>query len=134
MKPTLLILTLAALAAAPVTAQEATADGAAEAQAQADIEEEMLLGYWSDNGDCSSGMLIRANYTFHSFRTGDDGSWQLEGNVLRLTYAAGMQELELLQVDQDVVVVAEEDGSVGHSYRCETTPPDPGARPLIPIA
>lgn len=95
------------------------------------VSPDMLIGLWSDNGDCSRGMLIRGDHSFHSFATGEDGTWRLERNVLTLNYSAGVHTLRVLAIEDDHVVMATPDGGVGDSYRCAS---EHGDRPTIPIA
>ena len=115
------LIALLLTAAAPQTTERGLPTGS-EA-----VRPEMIHGLWSNDGDCRQGMLIRAKGTFHSYMTGDDGAWRLQGNLLTLTTDGAVQALRLLAVQPDRVIMAGADGAVGHSFRCSD-------RPLIPIA
>ena len=79
----------------------------------------MLLGRWGDNGGCKENLVqFNANGTFHSFDTGNDGHWTLNGERLTMQGEGGVFDLTLHWIDSDHIEVSFGDGSTGHSQRC----------------
>lgn len=124
-------LTLCALAAG------AALSGPAAAQVfdPALISPEMILGHWSDDGDCSRGVLIRPDGTFLSFDHDAEGEWTLDGDRLTFSGDGGEFELRLLDVEADGMTLTRDDGSIGYSVRCpdedEEAPYEPFVAPIV---
>jgi hypothetical protein len=135
----LAVLALLAAMAAPAIGQVQDENAAAaeptappaQGGPEVPVTPEMLIGLWSDNGDCNRGMLIRGDRSFHSFATNEGGTWRLERDVLTLNYSAGIHTLRVVSIESDRVVMVTPDGGVGDSYRCAS---QHGDRPTIPIA
>lgn len=79
-----------------------------------------LLGSWGDDGSCKGDITqFNADGTFHSFTTGGNGRWTLNGDRLTMS-GTGVFELTLRWIDADHLDVIHADGGVGHSQRCPT--------------
>ena len=78
---------------------------------------ELLVGRWSDDGDCKRDVEFRRDGTFRSY-TGGEGTWALAGDVLTMTGGAGTFRLRLQSVAPDAMVTVNEQGTVGRSARC----------------
>lgn len=92
----------------PATAQAALAMSRPAAR-------EMLLGRWTDNGDCANIVTFFADGRF-TVPTGA-GTWTLVGE--RLTFrGSSIVGARLRSVGQDRILLIHDDGSVGQSVRC----------------
>ena len=90
--------------------------GATPAGASA-IDPQLLVGRWTDDGDCKRDIEFRPDGTFLSY-TGGEGSWALSGDVLTLSGANGSFELRLQSLDDDTMTTLNAQGAVGRSTRC----------------
>lgn len=78
---------------------------------------EMLLGAWSDDGNCKQAIEFLADGSFRSYN-GEGGSWTLAGDLLTLEGAGGRYQLRIQAIDGGRVVTLNPDGSTGQSTRC----------------
>lgn len=90
--------------------------GATPAGASA-IDPQLLLGRWTDDGDCKRDIEFRPDGTFRSY-TGGEGRWVVEGDVLTLAGQGGSFELRLQSLDADTMMTLNAQGAVGRSTRC----------------
>lgn len=81
------------------------------------IDPQLLLGRWTDDGDCKLDIEFRPDGTFRSY-TGGEGSWSLAGNVLTLSGQGGTFRLQLQALDGDTMSTINEQGTRGRSTRC----------------
>ena len=116
----------------------AALSGPAAAQGfdHAPISPEMILGHWSDDGDCSRGVLIRPDGTFMSLDHDAEGEWMLNGDRLTFSGIGGEFELRLLDVEPEGMTLTRDDGSIGYSVRCpddedEEAPYEPFVAPIV---
>lgn len=105
------------MTATPAFAQQETRPSQATAQQD---HVAMLVGRWGDDGDCTTKTTTQFNAdgTFHSFASGGDGHWTLNGNRLTMQGGGGVFNLVLHWIDADHMDVENPDGSMGHSQRC----------------
>lgn len=82
-----------------------------------DVTPAMLLGTWTDNGDCQMGVEFISDGTFRSYN-GGGGEWRLDGDSLQLSGGNGTLTLQLRATDNDTILATNPDGSVGRSTRC----------------
>lgn len=78
----------------------------------------LLAGRWGDNGDCKQDVLLREDGTFQSY-TGGEGRWSVESDVLTMAGAGGEVRLRVVELERDRMTVENDDGSIGHSQRCD---------------
>ncbi|MGZ8310736.1 MAG: hypothetical protein ACXWUP_04965 [Allosphingosinicella sp.] len=90
--------------------------GAIQAGAQS-FPAEMLLGSWSDDGNCKLGIEFRPDGTFQN-ANGEGGNWSLEGDVLTVSGGGGRMQLRIQSIDAGRVVTINPDGTTGQSTRC----------------
>ena len=81
------------------------------------IPAEMLLGSWSDDGNCKQAIEFLADGSFRA-ANGEGGRWGLEGDVLTLTGAGGRYQLRITSIDAGRVTTQNPDGTPGQSTRC----------------
>jgi len=97
-----------AMPAMPATAQAAIAMSRVPTR-------QMLLGTWTDNGDCSNTVTFRSDGTFLVPSGG--GTWTLVGD--RLTFqGSSVVGARARAVGQDRLLLFHDDGSLGQSVRC----------------
>ncbi|HEX8641351.1 MAG TPA: hypothetical protein VF704_09380 [Allosphingosinicella sp.] len=85
--------------------------------ASGSIDPQLLLGRWTDDGDCKRDIDFRPDGTFRSY-TGGEGSWTLAGNVLTLSGQGGTFRLQLQALDGNTMETLNEQGARGRSTRC----------------
>jgi hypothetical protein len=95
----------------------AVSAGAVPASAGASIEAGLLIGRWSDTGDCKTSFEFRPDGTFTT-SDGGEGSWTLEGETLVLAGGNGSAELRITALDAAAMVAVDGDGRIGRSARC----------------
>jgi hypothetical protein len=81
------------------------------------IDPQLLLGRWTDDGNCKRDIEFRPDGTFRSF-TGGEGSWELSGDVLTLSGVNGNFQLRLQSLDPDTMMTVNPQGQLGRSTRC----------------
>lgn len=81
------------------------------------VDPALLVGSWTDDGDCSREIVIRSDGTFRHFN-GGEGEWQLDGDVLTFSGNEGSITLRVQSLDQQALVAANPDGTLGRSTRC----------------
>jgi len=91
--------------------------GAIPASAQGAIQPGLLVGRWSDDGNCKQDFEFLADGTFRTFE-GVEGGWSLDGETLTLTGPADPLQVTLRTLDADRLVVVNADGTTGQSTRC----------------
>ncbi|WP_114953471.1 hypothetical protein [Sphingosinicella terrae] len=91
--------------------------GAIRASASGPIRADLLLGQWSDDGNCKQGVEFLADGTFTT-SNGVAGEWSLDGSVLELAGPAETMRVELRAVTADRLVIANSDGTTAQSIRC----------------
>lgn len=78
---------------------------------------ELLVGGWTDNGDCNDTIEMRDDNSF-VMSDGGQGSWALEGNALTLSGEAGRVKIQIEMQSEDAMSITNADGSPGRSTRC----------------
>lgn len=81
------------------------------------IEAGLLIGRWSDTGDCKTSFEFRPDGTFTT-SDGGEGSWTLAGDALVLAGGNGSAELRISALDAREMVAVDGDGRIGRSARC----------------
>ncbi len=77
----------------------------------------MLIGRWTDDGDCSHDTLIRPDGTFRAVN-GGEGQWQLEGDELTMAGDQASVTVRIQFADPNTLNVYHPNGSTGRSTRC----------------
>jgi hypothetical protein len=91
--------------------------GAIPASAQGPIQAGLLVGRWSDDGNCKQDFEFLPDGTFRTFE-GVEGGWSLDGETLTLTGTGDPLQVNLRMLDADRLVVVNADGTTGQSTRC----------------
>lgn len=78
---------------------------------------ELLVGRWTDDGNCKLAVEIRSDGMFES-ADGVVGNWALEGDVLTVSAGDATSAMRLRAIDADTVETINADGSIGRSTRC----------------
>ena len=91
--------------------------GAIPASAPGPIQSGLLVGRWSDDGNCKQDFEFLPDGTFRTFE-GVEGGWSLDGETLTLTGPGDALQLTLRTLDADRLVVVNADGTTGQSTRC----------------
>lgn len=82
------------------------------------IEPGILVGTWSDNGDCNNPQVeFLADGSFRSFN-GGGGQWQLDGSTLTLSGDGGTATMQLQSFDGRVLTALDPNGQPSRSTRC----------------
>jgi hypothetical protein len=83
------------------------------------VDRDFLVGSWSDSGsgDCSATVAFGGDGTFATAE-GDEGVWNLSGDSLTLTGAAGSRTVTIIPIDRDTMEVVGENGAHDRSTRC----------------
>ena len=84
-----------------------------------EVTSEFLVGFWTDDGDCTNVIEFRPDGTFHT--SGGTGLWVLTGDKL-IFQGTRMVSARLLAPDQDTIILIHPDGSIGRSTRCPSPP------------
>ncbi|MDQ8758156.1 hypothetical protein RCO27_18165 [Sphingosinicella sp. LHD-64] len=81
------------------------------------ISEAMLIGSWTDNGNCGMAVQFLPDGTFRSFN-GGGGDWELDGEMLFLSGQGGNTSLRLEASDARTILTTDPNGTRGRSTRC----------------
>lgn len=95
----------------------ADAVGDPAATGPAGIDAGLVVGRWTDTGDCANAL----EYTADGRVVAPDGSaglWQLNGDQLTVTGPNGSQTVRITSIDQSAAYAVNPDGSVQASQRC----------------
>ena len=90
---------------------------AVPAAAQGAIDPGLLVGRWSDDGNCKATFEFLADGTFRTFE-GGGGGWSLDGPTLTLTGPGESMQITLRSIDSQRLVSVNPDGTFGQSTRC----------------
>ncbi|HEX8365690.1 MAG TPA: hypothetical protein VF603_10460 [Allosphingosinicella sp.] len=84
------------------------------------VTSEFLLGFWTDDGDCTNVIEFVADGTFRT--GGETGLWILTDDKLTFqgTHAVSAR---LLAPDENTLILIHPDGSIGRSTRCPSPAP-----------
>jgi hypothetical protein len=77
----------------------------------------LLIGSWTDNGNCNQAVQFLPDGTFRSFN-GGGGEWQLDGEMLFLSGQGGNTTLRLESSDGRTILTTNPNGTTGRSTRC----------------
>lgn len=77
----------------------------------------LIIGRWTDDGNCGQDTLFRPNGTFRSIN-GEEGRWRIQGDELTMSGADLAIHVRIEFEDPDTVMVTQADGSRGRSTRC----------------
>ena len=115
--------------AAPEPANTATADKPADAPASngagpsataaspsGEIRA-LLIGKWTDAGDCAAATDIRSDGSFASTAAGE-GRWELSNEYLTLTGSRATVELAVQEIDGGTMTTINPMGRIGRWTRC----------------
>jgi hypothetical protein len=91
--------------------------GAVAAGAAGSIQPGLLVGRWSDDGNCKQDYEFFPDGTFRTY-DGIEGGWTLDGDRLTLTGAGEPVRVTLRAIDANRLTVINPDGSTGQSVRC----------------
>lgn len=92
--------------------------GAEGGLAAGGIDPGILVGSWSDSGNCNNPEVeFLADGTFRSFN-GGGGQWQLNGNTLTLSGDGGTATMQLQSFDGRVLSALDPNGQPSRSTRC----------------
>lgn len=84
----------------------------------AGIDPGVLVGSWSDSGDCNNPQVeFLSDGSFRAFN-GGGGEWQLDGDALTLSGDGGTITLHVRSFDGRVLVAANPNGQLSSSTRC----------------
>ena len=89
----------------------------ATAASSGSVDPQLLIGRWTDDGDCKRDIEFRPDGTFRSY-TGGEGQWNLNGDVLTLSGQGGTFQLRLQALDGDTMMTVNQQGNPGRSTRC----------------
>ncbi len=80
------------------------------------LDRTYMMGRWTDDGDCSKAIEFTQDGRFIT-ASGAGGLWDLDGDRLTMT---GNQTatIRVRPIDQNVMTVINQDGSLGRSTRC----------------
>ena len=81
------------------------------------VDPALLVGRWSDDGNCKLTFEFLADGTFRTFE-GGGGGWSVDGQTLRLTGSGESMQITLRSVDAQRLVSVNPDGTIGQSTRC----------------
>ena len=112
-------------AAADANAQEASPpaadakEGGPSATASSPAAEirALLIGRWTDGGNCAGGTEFRENGTFTSADAGT-GQWAQSNEYLTLSGDRATVELAVQEIDRSAMVTINPQGRIGHWTRC----------------
>ena len=112
-------------AAADANAQEAAPganevkEGGPSATASSPAAEirALLIGRWTDGGNCAGGTEFRDNGTFTSADAGT-GQWAQSNEYLTLSGDRATVELAVQEIDRSAMVTINPQGRIGHWTRC----------------
>lgn len=101
------------------------------AQAQVPVTAELLVGRWTDNGNCSSDAVdFTADGRFVT-TTGARGTWSLVGNRLTFHGQTSVSATVTAQ-SRDRITLTHADGSAGSSTRCAPSTAHRFVMPPVP--
>lgn len=80
------------------------------------VSPQLLIGRWTDNGDCADFVEFAGNGQF-TISSGGSGTWRLAGDRLTFTGASSVT-VRVEPVSRDEVRLVQPDGSIGRSTRC----------------
>lgn len=94
-------------------------DDGAPAVASSPSEEirALLIGRWTDNGDCADATAIREDGSFASPSAGE-GRWTLESEYLTLAGDRETIELAVQEIDRSAMATVNPMGRIGDWTRC----------------
>jgi hypothetical protein len=81
------------------------------------VTREWFVGAWTDTEDCGDAADFARDGRYR-LADGTRGMWNVTDGRLVVQGAAGRNVVRLRRVDDDIVEVINEDGSVGRSRRC----------------
>ena len=104
--------------AAATPASEAKEGGpSATASSPAAEIRALLIGRWTDGGNCAGGTEFRENGTFTSADAGT-GQWAQSNEYLTLSGDRATVELAVQEIDRSAMVTINPQGHLGHWTRC----------------
>ena len=106
----------AALAAAPLSAQPATADPRLTPAPGIKVDSEFIVGVWSDKEDCSVRIQFSRDGRFLN-QDGSNGTWRMDGDNLTLTGNRSIT-VRIVPQNRDQITVVNPDSTLGYSRRC----------------
>ena len=106
-------------AAPDATANKAAntaAPAAAPAAAAPAVDRALMIGRWTDNGDCSVATDFAEDGQFRT-SSGAGGQWTLAGDRLTLSGETTLT-VQVIAIDRNTIELVNSDGSRGRSTRC----------------
>ncbi|HEX8654907.1 MAG TPA: hypothetical protein VF693_06770 [Allosphingosinicella sp.] len=105
---------------APTVATAARPPDAAPAATSAlAITSEFIVGYWTDDGDCTNVIEFRPDGTFQA--PSGTGLWMLTLDKL-IFQGVRMVTARVQAPDPNTIILIHPDGSIGRSTRCPSSP------------
>lgn len=136
MKPVLVFAAVAALALMPAGSPALAQFGGSQdtdifgdTQDDAGVDNDFMIGRWTDDGDCNDAVEFAEGGVFHT-PEGAVGRWSLVGDRLTVS-GAGTLTMRIVPVDDDTIDVINADGGQGRSTRCDSGDDIIGSPPLI---
>jgi hypothetical protein len=80
------------------------------------LDRTYIMGRWTDDDDCSKAIEFTQDGRFIAM-DGTTGLWNLDGNELTVTGQSTIH-FRIAPIDQNVMTVVNDDGSLGRSTRC----------------
>ena len=92
-----------------------------------------MVGFWTDDGDCSNVIELHSDGTFTT-ADGARGDWALHGDRLTMSGPGGSITAMVYLDDPDTITLVHADGSSAQSTRCPGNARfDPLAKPVTAI-
>lgn len=77
----------------------------------------MLIGHWTDDGNCKLAADIRTDGAYVSW-DGTEARWTLEGDQFTVTAGGASVAMRLRPIDANTIEATSADGTIGRSTRC----------------
>lgn len=77
----------------------------------------LVIGTWTDNGQCDDTIEMRDDGSFVMFN-GGEGEWEMDGDQLTLSGPNGRATMTVEMEGDDVMTLVHPDGQRGRSTRC----------------
>jgi len=101
----------------PAVADAANDGASAVASSPSNEIRALLIGRWTDSGDCADAIAIREDGSFASPSAGE-GRWTLESEYLTLEGDRDTIELAVQEIDRSAMATVNPMGRIGDWTRC----------------
>lgn len=117
----LLKVTMAAALLLTGVAAAASAEAAAMQESGVAVNQDLLIGVWTDTNDCSNTVTFHRDGRF-TLSAGGNGVWTLDGDRLTFQGVAGSRSARVQAPDRNTIRLIHPDGTIGGSTRCGAAP------------